>query len=422
MINSTKNFFTFSNFANKLLWLTIGVFGVFPLLSNKLKGLAVILFVFTTILFALNNRMNLKFKIQEFYILFIFSGLFVFYLISLSYTENISQGWRRIETSLSLLVMPWACFVIFKTKSITKKHIDLLLLIFFISASFFATLVIYYFYTIGYYSGDVTLGLSMSWMERKMWFFNQHALYASMFVGIALLFLPHIFRNAPKLSFKILLISLCSIDIYFLFLLLRKTVLIAVIVAVLVLLYRNKKSIKLLLVMALISVPFILYFNKPIKKRVGEMLTANTYEQVDQNNSTSLRFAIYNCVIDDISEKPILGYGAGDSYDRIMHCLEYKHGVKFKEPEKQKKNTHNQFLGIWHYAGIFALLLFLLQLFYYFRRAVKWKNPLYLQLLLFFVIMMLTENILDRQSGVILFTFFINVFYFLSKSEISSNE
>lgn len=421
MINSNTGFFTFSKITEKLLWLTIGVFGVFPLLSNKFKGLAVILFVFTTILFTWKERSNLKYKLHEFYELFLFSGVFIFYLVSLSYTDNLSQGWRRIETSLSLILMPWACFFLFKTKTVTENHLDKLLLIFFISTSAFASLVIYYFYTIGYYSGDVTLGLSMSWMERKMWFFNQHALYASMFVGIALLFLPYILKKASK-YFKLFLIALCCIDVYFLFLLLRKTVLIAVLIAFIIFLFKNKNNVKLLLLMALISVPLIFFFNQPIKKRVGEMFLASTYKQVDQNNSTSLRFAIYNCTINDISQNPILGYGVGDSYDLIMDCLESNYGVKFKEPKKQKKNTHNQFLGIWHYAGIFALLVFLCQLFYYFRRAIKYKNPLYLQLLLFFVIMMLTENILDRQSGIILFTFFINVFYFLSKSESSSNE
>ena len=81
------------------------------------------------------------------------------------------------------------------------------------------------------------------------------------------------------------------------------------------------------------------------------------------------------------------------------------------------------FLNILLGQGYLGLLLFMLVLFNLFKHSLKSKDVIFTAILLFYVIEFLTENILDRQNGVILFAFLINFKTFLSlNSQKLSNE
>jgi O-antigen ligase len=74
-------------------------------------------------------------------------------------------------------------------------------------------------------------------------------------------------------------------------------------------------------------------------------------------------------------------------------------------------NTHNQFLGYLISNGIVGLSFFLLILFKNFNIAAS-SSFEHLSILLLFTFMMMIENVLDRQNGIILFSFLLNYFAF----------
>ncbi len=66
-------------------------------------------------------------------------------------------------------------------------------------------------------------------------------------------------------------------------------------------------------------------------------------------------------------------------------------------------NTHNEYLNIWLSFGIIGILLFAGFLFFYFRKAYLTGSILYLYFLVLICCCFLTENLLDRQRGVVFF-------------------
>ena len=60
--------------------------------------------------------------------------------------------------------------------------------------------------------------------------------------------------------------------------------------------------------------------------------------------------------------------------------------------------------------GVLGLLPFLLLLFFLTRNAIKSKDALGISILAVFVLYMLTESILERQSGIVLFSYLTTLF------------
>jgi hypothetical protein len=71
-------------------------------------------------------------------------------------------------------------------------------------------------------------------------------------------------------------------------------------------------------------------------------------------------------------------------------------------------------VGILLGCGIFGLLVLVLFFYFNFKIFTIDKNYFFLSVLFFYLIIMFVENILERQSGVILFSFLINLFCFIS--------
>jgi O-antigen ligase len=146
------------------------------------------------------------------------------------------------------------------------------------------------------------------------------------------------------------------------------------------------------------------------RARMQKITEPESYSKNNETNSVNNRLNIYKCAVQKIKEKPIFGFGINDDKQALYNC--YKKELYYLY--ESKFNTHNQFLSVTMKAGIVGLIVFLFMLIYNFKLAFSLQNRLYLSLLVFFIIVMLTENILERQNGVIIFTFIINYFAFKS--------
>lgn len=128
-------------------------------------------------------------------------------------------------------------------------------------------------------------------------------------------------------------------------------------------------------------------------------------ETLDTGNETSsnIRYTIYkNHALNLIKDSPVIGYGIGDYRDELLKS--YKNSSPFLFSNKY--NAHNQYLSFFVSVGFIGFSLFILFILYNIFKALKFKNQELLLILVFYCFVMTTENILEREDGVIFFSFF----------------
>lgn len=396
----------------KVFTFSIILFSLLSLIPNKVKGLPVMILILVATLFFFRKIKNKKYLRYG----LIFSFLPVIYLISMAYTSNFSYGLKKLETTASLFLIPIALALIYERLKSSTNFKLMFIHVYIWSATVYALSILWYFNYLGLTYCLSNLSHCLSYVDG-MFILSDHPIYVSMFLAIGLIFITNsIFKQSTyiKLLYFIFLIILAFV----VFLLMRKGIIIALVVSFIGFFILNRKYKKANYVVLAVSfcVILILCFNfrGAIKKRFSELVKQDTYELLNENNSTSIRYSIYSCSTALIRQSPIFGYGIGDVTDQLVNC--YKSKSEFLV--EKRYNSHNQFIAVLLYVGFIGFILFIWQLYSYFKNAFLNRDTLYFQVLLFFVFVFLTENILDRQSGVIIFSFIVNFLFF---NNLSSN-
>lgn len=384
-------------------------FAFFPIIPNRLKGLPVILLVvIALILFFTKKVYYFNFKKVLFY-----ASLYLLYLLSLFFTISFIDIDKTLTTRLSILVFP-LLFGLVNTSitSITKKQFHVFLRIYFIVTIIYCGLIVLSFYHSGYLTENVNINLFYSHLAYEIWGINQHPIYASMFISIAILFGLELLYFEKRSKYKFCIILGLMLQFSMLFFLSRKGVLLALTLSLVAYLYYNVKTRKQkkYLFIGVIVFGLMILFAPVTQKRFKEVFIFRSYNQIENTNSTSIRFGIYKCAIENIKEKPILGHGIGDVKNELDSCYAEVSSILLEG----SYNSHNQYISIWLSCGIIGLLFFIGFIFLNFKIALQQKNILFLCLVLFFSILMLFENILERQSGVVLFSLIVNFFAFIT--------
>lgn len=380
---------------NKLIYFIIALFGLLPIIPNQFKGLPVILLVsFSLITYIKNKNKSINFKI-----FFIYSSLFLFYIISFIYSKNFNYGIKKIETSLSLLIFPILFFIFLKNYVINFEKLKTITLHSISIGSFVYSLIIiinFFIYKDPYVIFPNTVYIRAS--VEHIYLIGQHPIYSSLFLGIGLITSISVLTENRKWYFLIAII----INLLLVLMLASKSTIMGLFISALIILFLKgyRKTIAAFLIIFILGLVFL----PTINQRISEIFNSKTYEVVDKNNSTSIRIGLFKSSITLLKDNWFLGVGIGDVKDEVSKIFnENFNGVG-------NYNTHNQYLGIWLGTGILGLLAFLYMLVYNFKLAIKNNDLLFLSILMFFSINLLTENLLERQSGVILFAFLINFF------------
>jgi O-antigen ligase len=176
------------------------------------------------------------------------------------------------------------------------------------------------------------------------------------------------------------------------------------VVAFLTLMFKNK-NLYVVFGIGTIGLISIIIFNPKVNERFSELLQVQDANE-ELANSTNIRYSIYQCVTDVIPQAGFFGYGVGDGKNKLVEC--YQKDAKFLA--ENRYNSHNQFLGLILNVGFLGLFAFAIFLFYHLLKAFRKKNYLLIALLLFYSIVMFSENILERENGILFFAFFINLF------------
>lgn len=399
----------------------IAILAIFPILPFKIKGLSVVLFLILSLI-SLRKR-DLKMK----GIFFFNACLFVMYALSISYSENISDAFKILETKLSLLIFPLS-FVLLSANSNAVSSVlkfeEPLKKLFLLSS--FVLCVIIFIVSLqygNYYEQKIALQPFLDNLNTGFYWLVDHPIYLSIYISIALLILIHLYASGNR-NTKIALLIIGLFKLFILLLLSRKGVIIAfsLSASVYVFLKQRKKANIILLIttVLLVSIPMVNKFMPDTTKRFQEMFDSKSYKkEVDPHSSTSIRYAIYTCALEKISDSWLVGYGLGDVKRELDSC----YGNISSHLLEINYNSHNQYLDVLLTVGLIGFILFLISLFINLRICFTNKDYFAFCLILMFMIFMITENILDRQNGVILFAFFINFFFFknINESRLKTN-
>jgi hypothetical protein len=180
------------------------------------------------------------------------------------------------------------------------------------------------------------------------------------------------------------------------------------------------KSLILGLVGLVIAIVFI--SNIPsVKSRVAELTQFNGMENyqkwqngemivesdIEKFNGTSLRLLFWSVSVEKLVKEDhwVFGFSPGDRR-AVMNEEYYKIGLN---PWYENYNIHNQFVQIFVELGLVGLLIYTTLHLQLLILALKQKNYLLLFLIFGLIIFQLTESIIERNKGIVFFTFFLTM-------------
>jgi O-antigen ligase len=342
-------------------------------------------------------------------------GYYLILIFSLAYTTNISAGLREVQHGVYILLFPLVFF--FFLPPLSESQIRSILYSFVTSCTIYLGYLQYFFYKADLYSNyretkiddlpfrDVLMNLQWG---------SGHPTYVSMWFLFSALFLIYILLKGY--IFSILKRILIIVDIFLLvitsIMLSSKITFVAFTLSVAFILFLTLKN-KFWLFITLSSIGFlffILVFNISFLKArfIDEYKITELKPPIGiQTNSLNIRVGIYECAIEVFSKNWLIGTGVGDVQDKLNKCYE-----KFDTDVYQKEtfNSHNNYFQTALSTGIIGLISFLLMFSFNIKESVKHENTFFLVFIVFFMICMIPENILSRNSGVVFYSFFGSLF------------
>ncbi len=339
----------------------------------------------------------------------IFTGVFFFHILGMAYTENTSRGMADLEQKLTLLIFP----ILFGTaRSLSKGSIRNT-----VDAFIVGTLLsVIWSFTSSFMAYQITGEVQSFYMSEFSTFI--HPSYIAMYMNFAIAALGLRLLKMPVLNRYVLigyvLILFLSLSLVFPASKLGFINFFFAIIFLIAYAWRKSKnrSLHIPILLFCLSAFLVFFFIDPVaKSRVAN--AANVVKQdeiVTTNNleSSQARIIAWKITIDEIAKAP-LGVGTGDINDVLMARFRQD---EYSELAEIELNPHNNFLQIGLALGIPALLWFLFSLVYPFREIWLKHKWLYAFFLLSFLLNVLVESMLEKQSGVIFFAFFNAMLYF----------
>lgn len=333
-------------------------------------------------------------------------GYYLITAISLIYTSNLEEGFKSLETKLSFLVFPIFLFFIFSDTPKVRKNI--------VHTFVFSGLA-YVLFSLIYAGYNYTNTHSISsffYGEIGIRFFQEesfvHPTYASFFMNFIIAYLVLLLLNKElNTKNKTIVIFLVLIFSLFIILLSSKFGILALGINIFMLLvYYIKKSGNFLKAIGVFSLAiifsYVLIINTPLKVRF-ETSYNELINPTEKTSSTKTRKDVWRYTTEIIQENPILGVGTGDIRDVLAE--------KYLQDNQQvywnrNYDSHQQFLQTYASAGILGLLSLLLIFILLIRKSILNKNYLLLVFSVLFFLFGMIESMLERQAGIIFFTFF----------------
>jgi hypothetical protein len=386
------NFFKINNIAMILLFSLV-------LYPSNLRS--IIIFISGILLlvnfFKENSLINIKMLNK--------GAFYIIIICTLIYSTNKNYAFFQLQTVSSLVVFPIIFSLIgLKSRKEVVLHLNKFLIIYVISIFLFNVIPFIWFYLTNYSFSELLHHYKYI-IIVDIGKYTIHPIYMSMHCCISILFSLYLFKRFKSNLIKILLVLIKIVLFLFLLIYARKgPILSFLIVLIIWIFFEHKKYIKYTLLFSILFV-VLLAVIPSTRERFLELTKIETAKN-ENSSSSDIRYSIYNNTFNLIKNAPFFGYGIGDYNDEL------KKSLKENTPFLLKKtyNSHNQYMSFVLIGGF--VLLFSFFYFYgkFFISSFLNNNVLAIVVFLYFSILMLFENILEREHGVIFFSLFVNFF------------
>jgi len=378
------------------------------IVSPKISSISIILLVLFSFIGFFRNKLEFKFNFS----ITILALFYLAYLIGTYFTSNsnLDLANHYLESKLSFLIFP----IIFSFKSEFKLKFNFL---------FIATILgVFHASLIGILSAikcSMTSGFTFSCFSSSNISSIHHPSYFSVFIlcGILMMWLGFYLKWKWFLLKWIIPLSIYFLFFYFLCQSLAGLLfLIAIVFGFFIFQIERKIGRNKVIIIAILF-PFIVFIclsKLPIYK-VDFNSTVDSFTVFIKNpkkfvESKTLyktgneeRMVLWSITVSLIKQYPF-GVGTGNVDDFLIVEL-----LKFKQSSLafKKYNPHNQFLQTTLEIGFIGLLILLIFIVISFKTAFKNKDWLLVMILSTLVFNSLFESMLQRQSGIVFYSFWI---------------
>jgi len=343
----------------------------------------------------------------------LFASLYFVFIIGLFYTENFKASISTFEAKSGLLIFP----LIFGTTTIFDRSLfEKITTQFLIATTIAGVADILY----GAYNSFQTGSFEFLTGKNLLFLPGFRPFLMGLFCLTAIIIAFEKLRQSVQKKYLYIVIIILSITV---FLLSIRMMIFCWLLIVLYYILRSAKTLQQKI--AYTAVPFLIIFISaftipPVKKQWNEFFdrTSRSTITLDKDSSLgkewggkALRFAIWKCSIDIIKSNWLFGVGTGDVQESLQQAYENR---KFYFASRYNRyNAHNEYIQITLATGITGLLVLLsciLFPLFYFRK--KTGSNIYILFLSLFVLICISESILEANKGVIWYSFLNSLFAF----------
>lgn len=418
---------------------------IFPLLPFGVRSIIMVLWVCLGIFcFYKNAFKNLRIDVNSKFIIIFLISSYLLLILSLFYSDDKSEGIKKITQMLSFLVIPLVFYL--NNPIFEKKIIEAIIKVFCYSV---VVVVFYQLLILSFNLEVLTEDLSLLEIKRSnlhhlssisldqvnqvkirrfrafiMTVVDSHPTYQGLWISFAVFQLSIKLKSKwSNLSYSLPIIFILCVLVCWMFLIsARLPILASVFAGILTIVKYGKLHFHSILGMFLFLalVLFGMYnLVRPIKTKVDEV-TSNIFKlptkgnDIYNFNSTNVRSGIYYC--DGIVAKDnwLFGTGLGDIQNELTTCYNERIGAKIYT--WHKFNSHNQYLFFLISTGLFGLFSFLGLLYYLYRKVVATDNSNMFYFFILISTVFLTENVISRSDGVMFFGLFVSIILLDSKN------
>lgn len=347
-------------------------------------------------------------KVIEAKTLFIFSIPFLVFALGLLHFNY--NDLRFVQRVLPFLLYPIFLMPYFKCNIIKERSkITFYYYLSYIISGVFFIIIAYYNFLFnkkewwGAFYDSETLRNSIRYIS----FIKLDPIYVSFYFCIAVVFSFNLYLKKRNYIFLVTTI----LFIIFILLLSNKMAILSLFVVSLLFLLKFFKFKKVLYSAVLIIAFLLILINN---NRFKEVMMVETYSgQSKTDNSTSIRFNLFKSSISLLPDNWLYGMGFSSVKKNVSEVFINKYNGD------KEYNTHNQYICVWLATGLFGLILFVYYLWYIFRIALFTNDQVFLSVLIIITMNLFTENMLERQFGVLLISYLITFLGYINMKNIN---